>query len=467
MRKIFFILLLLCCKYLVANVNIPRLAPAGYNGLSPFAEQQLGQRFYQFMMTHAPIVHDPLINASIDRLGFKLVSFSKKPQQHFLFFIVKDSTINAFAGPDGYIGLNSGLLLFARNEGELASVIAHEIAHVTERHIAQQIEAANKGALTTALGVLAGLVTGVPALAIGAMGANAQSQVTFTRTQEREADLLGMQTLKRAQYNANDMATMFQHMRRASDNGRNDDFEFLRSHPLTENRIAHAQNQAGFTAQKRKTHYINFLLMQTRLQVLTTGTARKNLLFYQKKIQQQPYNTLQQYAYALALMANNQAQKAVILLKQLNKFDPGETYYIYSLSHAYALAGDHKQAIDTINNALEDYPRYRPFILLKANLLLQDNQAQQAADFLHRQYRYYENDLSFLNLYQRALGESGQLVWAYQVRAQILLQMGQPKAAVAQLQQALLSKNINTTEELIIKSMLQKINHTKKYKKST
>jgi len=445
-----------CCA---SAVNLPQLAPAGYNGMTPYEEKVAGQQFYAYMQARGNLVYDPLALDYINHLGFKLIAASNRPQQHFLFFIVKDSQINAFAGPGGYIGVNTGLILFAKTEGELAAVLAHEIAHVTQRHIAQSIEAANRGKIPATAAAIAGLLIGVPAISMGAIGASAQSQLNFTRAQEQDADHEGTKTLQRAGFDPNDMATMFDHMQRASYSNSSDQFEFLSTHPANKNRIARAQHQTSvMSTTKKHVSSLHFYLIQTHLSVELSGDPQKVLLFFEKNLKKNPHNLIYQYGYALALARNHHTKTALHAMQTVAAQDPDEIYFTLSLADLQNDSGNTQDALKILSEQIKFYPDYFPLTLQYATTLIKANQSKQAALFLKKHYREYDDNLLFLDLYQEALGKSGDMAGCYEARAKIYGLFYQPKMAIGQLELAQELPNLDKYQKASLEAQIRELN---------
>ena len=156
------VFIILCCT-LVANAsyNLPQLGQPGYDGLTPVQEDALGLKFYAYILQTLPIDNDPLLNQYIQSLGARLVRSCDTPHGHFVFLVVKDNDVNAFAGPGGYVAVNTGTITTARNEAELAAVMSHEIAHVTQRHIARSIASMKKMQAANIAGILAAIALGL------------------------------------------------------------------------------------------------------------------------------------------------------------------------------------------------------------------------------------------------------------------------------------------------------------------
>ncbi len=229
---------------------LPDMGDSAGSIMSRGQERRLGQAFMRNIRHHMTVVSDPLLNSYIESLGGKLVSHSDAGGQPFSFFLVEDHTINAFAGPYGYIGVNTGLILTTESESELAAVLAHEISHVTQRHLMRTFEMASDSNLATAALVIAAIVVGAAtdnagagmAAAAGAQAGMAQRQINFTRQNEKEADRIGIRILADANYDPRAMPVFFHRLGKANRVYANTEIpEFLRTHPITTNRIADAR----------------------------------------------------------------------------------------------------------------------------------------------------------------------------------------------------------------------------------
>ena len=215
-------------------------------------ETELGEAFYRNLHAQMHIDADPEIKNYIQSLGDKLAANSDNPQQRFTFFVVDENVINAFAGPVGFIGVNSGLILLTEQESELASVIAHEISHVTQRHLFQTFQAATRMAIPNAIAMLGAALIGAKAGGSGAMaammaaqGMSAQYQINFTRDNEVEADRVGMQILSKSEFDPRSMPEFFERMQQSTRFVGNRIPEFLLTHPVTTARISDTRDRHG------------------------------------------------------------------------------------------------------------------------------------------------------------------------------------------------------------------------------
>ena len=232
------------------GVSLPDLGEASGGVLSPAEERKLGRSLLREIHRSAPLVTDPEINFYIDALGRQLLTQAPEAERPFYFLTVDNDQVNAFAMPGGILGIHVGLILEARDEAELAAVIAHEIAHVTQRHIARMFARGRDINFTTGLAILAGVLAASidpslgSAIMTGGMAGGLQQQLNFSRSNEAEADRMGMQILQGAGFDPNAMADFFQRLQELSRGAGDDVPEFLRTHPVTLDRISDARNRA-------------------------------------------------------------------------------------------------------------------------------------------------------------------------------------------------------------------------------
>ncbi len=224
--------------------DLPDLGDVSATVLSPMQERQIAEQILQQVATSPEVVQDPEISDYITTLGSKLVENGPDRRQEFNFFVVQDSSINAFAMPGGVIGVHTGLILAANTESELASVLGHEIGHVTQRHLARMIASQKYDMFKNIAGIALALLIARsnPQLASGAMATSSaigiQNQLDFTREHEREADRIGMQILESGGFDVRGMPAFFSTLQRNNRAAESNAPGFLRTHPVTTERIA-------------------------------------------------------------------------------------------------------------------------------------------------------------------------------------------------------------------------------------
>jgi predicted Zn-dependent protease len=234
-----------------ATVRLPDIGSSAASAASPEEMREYGASMLRELRSYNMIFDDPLVNDYISSLGYRLVSFSDGASQPFTFFVVRSNDINAFAAPGGYLGFNIGLMNSVDSEDELAAVVGHEIAHITQQHTLRAFEDSKKASLPIALAMLGALVAsrnrsddaGQAAILSG-VSLMQQRAINFTRYDEIEADRVGIQTLARAGYDPLAMADAFSMFQRVMRTNGVDIPEFLRTHPVDVNRIADAKARA-------------------------------------------------------------------------------------------------------------------------------------------------------------------------------------------------------------------------------
>lgn len=437
-----------------SRIKLPDIAGSYSAILSPDQEYRLGKAFMEQIRGDTRLVRDPELNDYLNALGHRLVLAADPQPFPFTFFIIDDPTINAFAAPGGFIGVHTGLILSARSEDELAAVLAHEISHVTQHHMARAYEAASKLSLPTAVAILAAVLLGVEsrnsqlgeAALVATQAGSAQYQINFTRRDEREADNIGMQTLERAGYDPHGMPEFFQRMLKQSQLYGDQVPAFLLDHPVTTARIADSEARADqYPAGGIKDRLI-FHLMKARLKVLTANDPQSLVHAYEatKKRSGHKQNIAQRYGYALALTAAGEAQKARTILQRLHRADPDRIAYRIALADADMQAGTTKDALEVYRSTLEIYPGNRTISSYYARALLQAGKAHMAADLLqslvltdpHAPAQIYK-------LLAQAHRVAGHIARSHQAMAQYYYLTGKLRSAIEQLEIALRSPDIH------------------------
>lgn len=471
--------------------RLPDLGSSANALISPQEAQDYGAAMLRQMRALDMVVDDPLLDDYINDLGFRLVAACAKPRDHFEFFVVKDETINAFAMPGGYVGVNSGLIAITRNENELAGVMAHEIGHITQNHLQRAFEDSKKDAPLMALVLLGAIAAGAAgrsagdapiAVLAGGQGLLAQKEINFTRKDEAEADRAGIKTLANAGFDPDAMAAFFQHMEDVMSTGAGDGVpSFLQDHPVTSDRIADAKARAGalIAAQKlrpsgdtllsgqweriaapmafvhgpirldRATDPIGlstYELMRERARVLS-GNAIKLADYYASNLKNQAdFDTpAHRYGYALALTRSDHGAQAVAQLGPLLKAHAGNPILTLALADAQLQAGQRNAALALYRQLNLQSPRNRAVGLAYATALVQDGDRQQAAAAADLLRPLLENseDPALYTAYARASDKAGDGERAGEAFADASFYAGRPFDAMEQLKRLLKRDDLN------------------------
>lgn len=468
------------------DVRLPDLGSSANALISPQEAQDYGAAMLRQMRALDMVVDDPMLDAYINDLGYRLVAGSEKPKDHFQFFIAKDPVINAFAAPGGYIAVNSGLIIITNSESELAGVIAHEIGHITQNHLERAFEASKKdtplmalillGAIAAGAGAGAGDAAG--AILLGGQGLLMQRQINFTRKDETEADRAGIQTLANAGYDPSAMAAFFERMEDTMRVGSGGDLgdvpALLQDHPVNEERISDAkaravalvaqqkQRPAGSTLDKnqwekstapiayvkdptallaaRKGDLDTFLLMRERVRVLSSD-AGQLASYYASNLQtNHAFNTpSNHYGYALALIRSNRGAKAIDELQPLLTAHQDSQILRIAMADAKLHAGRRAEALTMYAELNTQSPRNHAIALGYAQALVEagsTDEAKQAAAML--QPMLDDNDEPELyRSYARASDKAGDPIRAGEAFADASYLSGRPFDAMEQLKRLL------------------------------
>lgn len=430
----------------------------------PLNDQAEGQKFFNTIQRSLPINKDPVANDYITHLGYRLVSYSNKPSKTFHFFIINQDQINAFAGPGGYIGIFGGLIIFTQTESELASVLAHEIAHVTQNHLYRGSDKMKQTILPSIAAVAAAIASGDSAVAIGGISAigagNAQYSINTTRTYEKEADAIGIEILEKAGFNPHDMADFFEKMDEQSRYDMNVP-PLLLTHPVDSEREAAAANRAAKFPNKKYTSAPDYYLVKIRLKAQLSQDLKHFLETSKDAVDKKPNDPYLQYQYALALQNSNQAEHSDKILLNLQKQYPSQIIYPYT--HAELLAGQKKysQAISVLEKLYQYNENYYPIVFLLGHTYIQNQQADKAIKLLDQYQVELADNINYWAMFSSAEGKAGNLIYAYLYRAKAYLLYGNKTQAKIQLEIAKQQPNQTPYTTQLIDAELKKLSKIK------
>jgi len=423
---------------LAEGYNLPDLGEESHTIMSPAEQKRLGEEFYRMARLQMKLVQDPVLNDYIKTLGGRLVQAAGIDPASFTFFLIEDNSINAFAVPGGVIGVHTGLLLTAQNEAEVASVLGHEIVHVTQQHIPRMYSQMQKDRLVNLATLLAGLLAGgqatEAAIAVTA-ASSAQNQLSYTRAFEREADRLGIGILANAGYDTNAMPDFFGRMQQATRLYESTAPEFLRTHPITTDRIAEAKARAA--ELRPETQQDDDLFWHVRARLRTSGMpARDAVTYFSDKLPDAQGESRQaaRYGLALALLANEQFDRAASEIEALRSADPGYTLYALLQADLEIKRGNPAEGLALYRSIYQDHGESYAVSHYYAEALLRNGQAAEARQVLRRATRRFPAESSFYKMLAQAEDAYGDPVESHRAMAEYHYLYGDLKAAVQQLQ---------------------------------
>ncbi|MBN1684039.1 MAG: M48 family metallopeptidase [Gammaproteobacteria bacterium] len=442
--------------------NLPDFGDVSESTLSSYQEQQMGKAFMGYVRSHLPIVHDAIVNEYLNNLGYRLVAASPRPSQHYHFFVINQKEINAFSGPDGYVGVYAGLILETKSEGELAAVLAHEIAHVSQHHIEQMVAEAKRTQLTSLGALAAAIAIGIanPLAGIGAASVSSagtyQHMINFTRYHEKEADRIGIQLLAKSGFDPRNMPRFFKRMQRYSEINSEDIPEILQTHPVTEERLADAYNRCEQYPKYPQKPNLIFPFIQARVAANLAHDPEDSLRHIEQQLQQ-PHLALQKrmllgYAYTLTLLRTQKFNQANAQIQKLITLNPHQLLFQMSQVDILIASQHYQEALYKAQTLYHENPDSYPIIMQYATVLLRLKQFTQARKLLEDHKNVYDKNIAYLDLLSQAQGFSGEKSQAYETRAQMCLLYGDTACAREQLQMALqFSKDTYTKERIKVK----------------
>ena len=424
--------------------SLPELGDSSANTLSPQMEKRIGEEAMREIRAKDPsYVDDPEVAEYLNSLGRKLVASSSGASQRYEFFLIKDDTINAFAMPGGFVGAHTGLLLAAQTESELASVLAHEISHVTQHHIARlfgkqsQLSAVSiAGLLLAILAARSGSAAGQAAMVASQAGA-VQAQLGYSRDFEREADRVGFQVLQQAGFDVNGMVSFFERLQRATRIHENNAPAYLLSHPLTGERIADIQNRVQGTPYKQHADSIEFQLVRAKLRS-QQGTPREALAFFEEQLREKRYSSevAARYGLASSLERLKDYKRASAEVEHLRTVTGQHPVVELLYMRRKESSGDVKGARDLASGAVKRQPSYRPFRYAYLQFQQALGQHQDVLSQLEELVRTDPRDSRVYYMQAQSYAAIGRGLSRHRAQAEVYFLQGAIPAAIEQLQLA-------------------------------
>ncbi len=422
-------------------IELPDIGDSSGTVISPEKERQLGAAFFRSLQGHGAVLEDLETQEYLQSIGRKLVLSSDGAGNDYTFFPIAAGGINAFAAPGGFIGVNAGLILNTESESELAGVLAHEISHITQRHMARSFERAERMSIPMAVAMIGSLLLGVanPDAGLAALtavtGVSTQQQINFTRANEQEADRVGMALLSRAGFDPEGMPLFFERLHIA--NRLTDPKflpEFLRTHPVTTSRIADSKNRLAEYPPHAHKNSDAYKLTKARIEVVAAKSPRHAVKIFKAVLSESEYDQdANHYGYALALTSTGKYKEARLQLEPLLKKDSDNASYLLAMADLETKAGNHKKGLRLYHRLNGLYPNYRPVVMTFAQALLQFGQIRQAKALLLDYGILNGTDRIYYELLAEAEGREGSTIEAHLALAEYHYLSGETELARNQL----------------------------------
>ena len=440
---------------------LPALGDYSSASISLSGEYELGRLWLAMYRGSTKEHSDPLMRTYLEDLIYRLSETSEVRDRRFEFIILEDKTINAFAAPGGIIGINLGMFLNTEREGELASVMCHELAHLSQRHFARSQN--RNSPLANALMILGSIAVAAasrnPEAILIAPAAMQQMSINYTRSNEKEADRIGFNNLVKAGFDPNDMTMMFQRMQDKYQNEDSEQFSYLMTHPLPSERLTDMRIRADGLKNNSKNSFrdnLDFYLMQKRAQVWAEKDIKELVKRFKKNLKSQNKNTevSNRYGLSLAYKKNKDFEKSFGILRELIKEIPNNLVLESSLMELHLAAGNYFEAISLGKNILEIHENNYSASMLLADAYIENEQSEKAEKLLKFLAKDRQTDPNVWFKLAEAQGLSGNILELHRSRAEFFILTGRHDAAVFQLKEALsLSQNLFEIRESIIRRL--------------
>lgn len=447
-----------------SDTNLPELGDVSQTVLSPLDEQRIGEQILRDVAVSDEVVQDSEVTDYLQVLGARLVASGPDKHQKFNFFVVQDNSINAFAMPGGVIGVHTGLILAANSESELASVLGHEIGHVTQHHLARMLASQKYDTFKNIAGIALALLVARanPELASGALttatAVGVQNQLDYTREHEREADRIGLQILDSAGFDVRAMPAFFTTLQRGTRFAEGNAPGFLRTHPLTSERIADVANRVARMPYKQVPDSVEFQYVRAKL-LASYGAVQTDIDVFGQNIREHRYvnEAAEHYGLAVALLRKNDLVKAEQEVAWLKKNAPPHSM-IENLSAHVAVAKNNPQlAAKQYAAALKLFPDSRALIYGYAEHFLAIKQADSTVKLVKEKQPLYPDDAYLYELMAKAYAMQNKQLLSYQAQGEAYYRKYDLVKSVDQMELAARANDGDFYQKSIVEARLKEL----------
>ncbi|MDR9423933.1 MAG: M48 family metalloprotease [Marinobacter sp.] len=408
-------------------------------------EADIGEQVMTSLRRSAPQIQDPLVYDYLSNIIYRLVPSAPLDNRDLQLVIIDDAGLNAFAVPGGIVGVNGGLFLNAATEQQFASVLAHELAHLSQRHFARRMQQQETSTPLTVAGMVAGIILsavtqsdiGIAAIA-GTQALAMQNMLAYSRAHEKEADRIGLDILASSGMDPRGMPEMFEIMMRRNRLQGNRLPEYLSTHPLTQSRVADTRSRAEQYPDERIRDGQEYHLVRSRLQVHYARSPEIAVETFESYLEQEDAvrNDAIRYGLAVAYQNNRQYDKARSILEELLADNPGRITFQVTLAEVFISEERYAQARNILEPALSRNPGNYPLTYALASTETADGNGAAAASLLRELTRSHPGQEHLWLRLAEAEGIARNIVGVHRARAEYYVLMGDLKSAQRQLRQA-------------------------------
>ncbi len=448
--------------------DLPDLGDPSQVEMTPYQERKIGEEIMRQVRASGAYMQDPEVNDYLNELGHRLVTASHDAKQDFHFFAVPDSQINAFALPGGFIGVHTGLIVLAQNESELASVLAHEISHVTQRHMARMVANEKNSLLMTLAGLAVAILAaraggsngsqGVSAALAGSQALAMQNKLNFTRDNEFEADRVGFTRLTAAGFDADGAATFMERLQRANRFVEGNAPSYLRTHPITYERIAEAQSRALGRPYRQVTDSLDFHLVRALLKSYQ-GEPREQIVAFESALRDKQYNSeiAERYGLVAVLLRAKNIPRAKAELARLEKIAPPNPMIEAMAGNVLMGAEEYNAAALRFQTALQRYPNKMQLVYDYPEALMKANRPAEASAFAERELLRFPEDGPLHQIAAKAYAAQNMRLKQHEHQGEYYAWAGNLPRAIDQLELAAKAGDGNFYQVSVVESRLRRL----------
>lgn len=435
----YLLLAVLLSPFTIAANSLPLLGDYSSSIISLNTEYHLGQGIIRQIRGANQSVNDPIIEAYVSDLAFDLVPSSQLTDQRIYVAVIGNLSINAFAAPGGVLGIHAGIILAAKSEAELASVISHELAHLSQRHFAAQLEQQRINTPFAIASLLTGILVAVAnpeagsAVLASSSAKQASLNLAFSRKNEQEADHIGMRNLAKAGYDPMAMPNMFSRLLSLQRLQGSAPPEFLLTHPSSSARVSDSKNRAlTLTKRHKNNDTIDFSIVQARIQVNYLLKQKRSINHFKTKASKEP-SPINSFTYALALASKHRYQESIQQFSKLPTLWRKHLFVKLSLAQIHTLNIQPSKAHKILHALNKLYPNHSAVQLLLARNYLAAQQPSKAAQTLTQLTNHTPDNADAWYLLAEAHGLAGNKVLLHVARIEYFQLVGQVQRAKKQL----------------------------------
>jgi beta-barrel assembly-enhancing protease len=472
--RLFFWMLLLPLLGIASNaanadisgdgINLPELGDSSATVLSPLQEQRIADEIMREVMASDDVINDVEVADYVQALGYRLAMNGPDKNQKFNFFVLNNKSINAFAMPGGVIGVHTGLILAANNESEVAGVLGHEIGHVVQHHMARMLAQQKQDSIVNMVGMAAAVLVarGSPQLASGAlttsMASGVQKQLDYTREHEREADRVGMQILDKSGFDTHAMATFFETLQKGSRFAEGSSPSFLRTHPLTAERIADVKSRESTANFRMLSYSPDFDYVKAKL-IASLGSPALAIEIFRGNLDQHKYNNeaAQHYGLALAYIRKSDLASADKEQQWLKQNAPKHAMFAVLAANIEVAKNRPEFAAKAYVSGLADYPTNRALIYGYTEHFLRTNQMNNALKLIEDKQSLYPEDPYFYELKSRVYTMQGKSLLRHQAQGEAYYRRYNLPKAIEQMELAVKAGDGDFYQQSIVEARLKEL----------